>query len=586
MRRTDRYILDFERSIKEIPIAYYNNSAELFHKHRKIFFEELNSVWDSRDYRRYLAMASVARQNNMLAGKYGKRLALANMWAGRWREALEVLRDPRFVDDEADHHRALSKTLTALGRLAEAAEELVKAQGGAFEERDLERLQRLQETRKLQSRVGALTWEELRQLFDTCLEFDLSDLAVEALQAFLVSPRTELPPERAELLLVMRTAMELVAPTAAMNLLLLMERMCPGEYERGILRTARNVLLQNGPAKWLKHPTPKDNDAKQVLWCVAAACSALERPDLAIKVLGQLTALDRRNVDIRRSLAQSIGACVRNDRPLALRPGDGGKLFDIFPYNGEALLLKLKLEEMAGWVDYFVVVESRKTFTGKPKELLYERDRAQFEGWEAKIVYVILDDFPSYVSTPWAREFYQRDYGARGLEGLCREEDLVMLSDADEIARREAILGFTGEFANLRMDTFRYFFNCRRVVSKDQPRTGFLTRAKHLQRFGSSYLRVGIGDFKKRECIYDAGWHFSCIGDAYQVAAKMQNSSHQEYSHMDEVYFDSAIAKARRGQLEGWETCAIDDGLPSSVLRNREAMAPFLLSPSELEAAS
>ena len=48
------------------------------------------------------------------------------------------------------------------------------------------------------------------------------------------------------------------------------------------------------------------------------------------------------------------------------------KIFDCFMYFDEELILDLRLNILNNFVDYFVIVESKFTHSGKKRELLFD----------------------------------------------------------------------------------------------------------------------------------------------------------------------------------------------------------------------
>ena len=142
-------------------------------------------------------------------------------------------------------------------------------------------------------------------------------------------------------------------------------------------------------------------------------------------------------------------------------------------------MLDLRLAEMADWVDYFVIVEATHTFTGEPKPLHFRDNAHRFSAYGEKLLHVVVDRFPSYVQTPWARDFHQRDMAITALSGVAAPEDFVLLTDADEIVDRRAVERFDGEFACLRMNMYRFFLNYRPTLAlRRQPRTAAIWRAR------------------------------------------------------------------------------------------------------------
>ena len=126
------------------------------------------------------------------------------------------------------------------------------------------------------------------------------------------------------------------------------------------------------------------------------------------------------------------------------------KIYDCFIFFNELDLLEIRLKTLDKVVDYFVLVEADKTHRGKKKPLYYEKNKKRFKRWEKKIIHIIVKDMPkigiSYGKNwkvnsilkggPWKLEAYQKKQIARGLKH-CDNEDIIMMSDLDEIPRPE-----------------------------------------------------------------------------------------------------------------------------------------------------
>ena len=113
------------------------------------------------------------------------------------------------------------------------------------------------------------------------------------------------------------------------------------------------------------------------------------------------------------------------------------RLYDCFTFYNELTLLRLRLETLSPHIERFVLVEATKTFTGKPKPLVFGANRHLFTPWLNKIEHVVVDDMPDE-GDAWAREIHQRNAIARGLPSA-RQEDIIMVSDVDEIPRASTI---------------------------------------------------------------------------------------------------------------------------------------------------
>jgi hypothetical protein len=193
----------------------------------------------------------------------------------------------------------------------------------------------------------------------------------------------------------------------------------------------------------------------------------------------------------------------------------------------------------------------------------------------------VVDGHPAAFYAPWSRDFRQRDMAVSALSGLCAPEDLVLLTDVDEIVDRRALEGFDGDFAGMRMAMFRFFLNYRPATDNlPWRRTGAVFRARHLQRFGASYARFCLARRKHGYVLREAGWHFTSIGDSRRLVAKVNSYAHQERKDAwrDEDRVARMFADIRAGRAEpGWERAEIDDTFPRYVRENQDALKDLMI---------
>ena len=138
------------------------------------------------------------------------------------------------------------------------------------------------------------------------------------------------------------------------------------------------------------------------------------------------------------------------------------KVFDTFLFFNELDLLELRLNTLDAVVDYFVITEAKVTFSGKPKPLFYHENRNRFKKFENKIIYNLIEhtpiDFDTYIfpnkfytnrnikyshksngvllsklSLDFQREVFQRDSIVNGLIGHSNLNDLIIISDLDDM---------------------------------------------------------------------------------------------------------------------------------------------------------
>ena len=105
------------------------------------------------------------------------------------------------------------------------------------------------------------------------------------------------------------------------------------------------------------------------------------------------------------------------------------KIYDCIIYFDENFLLDIRFNILDKFVDYFVVVESNRTWQNNSKKFNF--DLKKFEKFSHKIIYIKVEDMPGG-NNPWIRENFQRNCIERGLLSASND-DLIIISDADEI---------------------------------------------------------------------------------------------------------------------------------------------------------
>src|SRR5437660_7612942 len=93
-------------------------------------------------------------------------------------------------------------------------------------------------------------------------------------------------------------------------------------------------------------------------------------------------------------------------------------LFDCFMFFNELDLLEIRLIELNGLVDYFVLVEATRTHTGFPKPLYFTEHKNRFAPFLDRIIHVVVDDLPDETTdtNPFISDQMQRHAIVRGLD--------------------------------------------------------------------------------------------------------------------------------------------------------------------------
>lgn len=243
-------------------------------------------------------------------------------------------------------------------------------------------------------------------------------------------------------------------------------------------------------------------------------------------------------------------------------------IVDCFAFFNEIDTLKIRLEELYPVVDRFVLVESDKTFRGQPKPY-YFSESAEFSKYLDKIhVVKLIDDNDFGVDEyhePWEREYWQRNQIMRGLHD-CDSEDTIIISDVDEIPRRETIKDLEFDrIMSIEIKGFSYSINMH-------DRGYYTIKAV---RYGEIDTPQNIRVRPPINIIREAGWHFSSLGDEYYISQKLSSFAHWEL----DIPERNDPVKIRQRMLEGrdmlgdgheYTRLEIDETWPEAIKNNRE----------------
>jgi hypothetical protein len=585
---------------------------------------DFKHAWNRDDLKSAAGLGLVLHQAQAINDANREHLAEALLAQHRFAEALQVLEGS--AADGHDHRLLLARALGGLGALETARDRLREAKarlkpvaeagvGDAIREISLQRSRLDVALGSLHARYDArlhlrdgrpdLAAERLNAFHGRRLELldalitaasppaadgwaglhdqivslrllGLSDRAADQLLRGLEDTPPASPEEVASALRLLRAASVDLAEDRLGGVLDAARRLFTGGADGGFIDLGGEVL--SGRAPWtvlMAAPTPMLETQALVATLLARA----GRAEAAVALFGALVQGRKDRQALRRELVFCSGLETSGRIRLEPRPRAGPRrIFDLFPYNGELEKLKVKLHEMAPWVDRFVIVEAAETFSGRPKPIHLPGQSAEIAAFLPKIIHVVVPRFPEHAASAWAREYHQRDEAVAALKDIAAPGDLVLLSDADEIVDRRCLEGFEGEFALLAQDLYRYFFNYRWSESARHPGKLVMTTAAHLKDLSPSVARALLIETLGRNRIERAGWHFTSVGDVAAITHKLSSYAHQENDRPDNAErYAAMLAEIRAGRLEpGWERCGIEE-LPAYIGENRERLAELIL---------
>ena len=208
------------------------------------------------------------------------------------------------------------------------------------------------------------------------------------------------------------------------------------------------------------------------------------------------------------------------------------KLVDCFMYFDEDLVLEIRLNTLYKIVDKFIIAEATKNHAGQPKKLNFDINK--FSNFKDKIEYLVIEDIPTKVKfykKGWhenhLRDQFQRNALERGYK-YYSDDDLIMISDIDEIPNPEKIKDFNLEskVACFLQKNFQSKINLLNVTDGVWAGTKicqkkFLKSPQWLRN-----LKIKKKPFwkiftKEIQLIQEGGWHFSFLKDPTSIRNKI-----------------------------------------------------------------
>ena len=203
------------------------------------------------------------------------------------------------------------------------------------------------------------------------------------------------------------------------------------------------------------------------------------------------------------------------------------KMYDCFSYWDEDLLLDLRLNILDEYVDFFVIVEGNKTWQNNSKKLRFDINK--FHKFKNKIIYIPVEDLPDG-DNPYLRENFQRNAIKRGIIDAS-EDDLIIISDLDEIPNPEVInlFSYKMKYACFKQFHFYYKFNLqsktnpfwhgsRICVKKFLKSPQWLRELKFKKR---PFWR--LDKFRLNNILDNGGWHFCNLKTPEELLYKYNN---------------------------------------------------------------
>ena len=266
--------------------------------------------------------------------------------------------------------------------------------------------------------------------------------------------------------------------------------------------------------------------------------------------------------------------CAAHDFPPATPsshahgPKTKRRVYDLFLLSTELDWLEIRLNTLYQHVDYFIIVEADRTFTGLPKPLYLQDHWPKFDTFHRKIIYVPVGDKVNSTRA-WDHEdafrnalLYESLPQIAGTAQEPRHGDALMVSDIDEIPRPETVklLRYCDFPDRLTLRSRFYYYSFQWLHRGEQWAHPQATVYRGLANtISPTDLRNGEGGpgtglsralqrARQKTDLFDAAWHCSsCFRTIAELQTKMQSFSHTPWNTAGNRDPQNIIDRVRNG---------------------------------------
>lgn len=257
------------------------------------------------------------------------------------------------------------------------------------------------------------------------------------------------------------------------------------------------------------------------------------------------------------------------------------KIYDCFTFYNEFDILEIRLQTYYNYVDYFVISECNKLFTGGIKKYNFIDQFERFKKYADKIIYIkaeanntqnVLKIAKDKTLENWGIEYFQRNELKKGLNN-CNPDDIIILSDLDEFYPIEILTELRSHSSNKsiykvhrpkgKKNLLKFLFNPK--LSLQKRKIWPTLKYKPLvvtQRMYYYFMNTIMNDIWRGTiiCLYknfvsfqqlrdirnntfyitegknsNAGWHFSYLGGREKIKEKLYSivDGHNAFKYDD-----------------------------------------------------
>jgi len=243
------------------------------------------------------------------------------------------------------------------------------------------------------------------------------------------------------------------------------------------------------------------------------------------------------------------------------------KVYDLSMINNELDWLEIRLNTTYDHVDYFVLVEGTKTFTGLDKPLAIKGNWDRFVPYQSKIIYHQLE-YPDNFDPQrtWDREDLQRDATFQQvfpkLKGAQKPNygDVLVVADVDEIPRPETLVVLrTCDFPRrLTLRSRFHYYSFQFLHRGEEWRHPQATYYQGSRTILPVNLRNGDGApqplvYWEKGDLWNAAWHCSSCYETIEGFLRKLSSFSHVWMNQDQYRNRDRIAHRVRNGKDLWD---------------------------------
>ncbi|CAI4212599.1 unnamed protein product [Parascedosporium putredinis] len=211
------------------------------------------------------------------------------------------------------------------------------------------------------------------------------------------------------------------------------------------------------------------------------------------------------------------------------------KTYDLLLVNTELEMLEIRLGEMYPYVDYFVILEADRSFSGIPKKLYIEENWQLFSKYHDKMIRRTVD-FSSVKEgdNAWVLEKLSRNAMVNQVlpfltgDQAPHEDDILLVSDVDEIPKPPVLQALRNCEVPPRITiNSEFYYYSFQWLSREEWMHPQATIWKGNDTVKPEELRHHAGDYHFKR----GAWHCSyCFSTMEETVGKVKSFSHQEFN--------------------------------------------------------